>query len=49
MTKERKQEIIAAYGLHEGEWAWIENQRGRCRQISAGTVTDQCNALRIHI
>ncbi|RDB63716.1 dehydrogenase [Gordonibacter sp. 28C] len=26
-------ETAAKYGLHEGEWAWIENQMGKCRQV----------------
>ena len=26
-------DTAAKYGLHEGEWAWIENQMGKCRQV----------------
>ncbi len=25
-------DTAAKYGLHEGDWAWIENHRGRCKQ-----------------
>ena len=27
-------DTAAKYGIHEGEWAWIENQMGKCRQVA---------------
>ena len=27
-------ETAAQYGIQDGQWVWIENQRGRCRQVA---------------
>lgn len=32
-------ETAAKYGIKQGDWVWIENKRGRCRQRANLTVT----------
>lgn len=32
-------DTAAKYGVHEGEWTWIENQMGKCRQVARFDAT----------